>query len=267
MRIAVCRRLGLPIVEAAAVEGLRSKHGKMFDRYGDVASNDGDGGHQTRHYKLNLRIADVLRSVWGSAVQREPEDHASYSDYRPDLVALGCGRSTPNTLRIIETKLLSSIPSDPSMMSDRGRTVGFANTLLEVNEQVRGLQERGSPKDGQWRYATGTGYVKAKSGDYTRALEVGCDLTLLCFETLGGFSAEVVELLHELARERDNKLTPAEYEETTWSARSWTTFAAQKISVALHYAAAFEISMALRVPKFDQAELDAAAARRRAGGG
>ena len=111
------------------------------------------------------------------------------------------------------------------------------------------------------------GYVKAKSGDYTRALEVGCDLTLLCFETLGGFNDEMVELLHELARERDNKLTPAEYEETTWSARSWTTFAAQKISVALHYAAAFEISMALRVPKFDQAELDAAAARRMAGGG
>ena len=69
------------------------------------------------------------------------------------------------------------------------------------------------------------------------------------------------------AKERENKLTPAEYEETTWSARSWTTFAAQKISVALHYAAAFEISMALRVPKFDQAELDAAAARRMAGGG
>ena len=132
---------------------------------------------------------------------------------------------------------------------------------------MRGLRERGSPNDGPWRYATGTGYVKAKSGDYTRALEVGCDLTLLCFETLGGFNDEMVELLHELAKERDNKLTPAEYEETTWSARSWTTFAAQKISVALHCAAAFEISMALRVPKFDQAELDAAAARRMAGGG
>ena len=101
----------------------------------------------------------------------------------------------------------------------------------------------------------------------SRRRAAGCDLTLLCFETLGGFSAEVVDLLHELARERDNKLTPAEYEETTWSARTWTTFAAQKISVALHYAAAFEISMALRVPKFDQAELDAAAARRMAGGG
>ena len=38
-------------------------------------------------------------------------------------------------------------------------------------------------------------------------------------------------------------------------------------AAASHYAAAFEISMALRVPKFDQAELDAAAARRMAGGG
>ena len=90
--------------------------------------------------------------------------------------------------------------------------------------------------------------------------------TKLSFVPRGAhFIAKAV--LHELAKERDNKLTPAEYEETTWSARSWTTFAAQKISVALHYAAAFEISMALRVPKFDQAELDAAAARRMAGGG
>ena len=39
------------------------------------------------------------------------------------------------------------------------------------------------------------------------------------------------------------------------------------LEAALHYAAAYEISMALRVPKFDQAELDAAAARRMAGGG
>ena len=48
---------------------------------------------------------------------------------------------------------------------------------------------------------------------------------------------------------------------------NWARFLGYRISVALHYAAAFEISMALRVPKFDQAELDAAAARRMAGGG
>ena len=45
----------------------------------------------------------------------------------------------------------------------------------------------------------------------------------------------------------------------------WTTFAAQKLSVALHYAAATEISAALSVPRFDGAELTAVAAMR--GGG
>ena len=34
----------------------------------------------------------------------------------------------------------------------------------------------------------------------------------------------------------------AQYEETTWSARSWMAFQAQKISVALHLAAALEIA-------------------------
>ena len=62
-----------------------------------------------------------------------------------------------------------------------------------------------------------------------------------------------------------NKLFASEYEETTWSARTWTTFAAQKLSVALHYAAATEISAALSVPRFDGAELTAVAAMR--GGG
>ena len=65
--------------------------------------------------------------------------------------------------------------------------------------------------------------------------------------------------------ERENKLFASEYEETTWSARTWTNFAAQKLSVALHYAAATEISAALSVPRFDGAELTAVAAMR--GGG
>ena len=67
------------------------------------------------------------------------------------------------------------------------------------------------------------------------------------------------------SRERENKLFASEYEETTWSARTWTTFAAQKLSVALHSAAATEISAALNVPRFDGAELTAVAAMR--GGG
>ena len=91
----------------------------------------------------------------------------------------------------------------------------------------------------------------------------GCEIALLLFETFGGFGPGMVELLGHA--ERENKLFASEYEETTWSARTWTTFAAQKLSVALHYAAATEISAALSVPRFDGPELTAVAAMR--GGG
>ena len=42
-----------------------------------------------------------------------------------------------------------------------------------------------------------------------------------------------------------NKLSAAEYDETTWSARTWLTFAMQRISVAVHKAVAKELSDAL----------------------
>ena len=68
---------------------------------------------------------------------------------------------------------------------------------------------------------------------------------LLLVETLGGFGPELVGLLRQAADYRMNKLTAGEYHETTWSARSWMSFAAQRISVALHRAAAMEIGRSL----------------------
>ena len=41
---------------------------------------------------------------------------------------------------------------------------------------------------------------------------------------------------------KNNKLTAAQYELTTWSARSWMSYQCQKISIALQRAAAYEIS-------------------------
>ena len=43
----------------------------------------------------------------------------------------------------------------------------------------------------------------------------------------------------------DNKLAGSEYDETTWSARTWLTFAAQRISVATQLSAAQEVAQAL----------------------
>ena len=45
--------------------------------------------------------------------------------------------------------------------------------------------------------------------------------------------------------ERQNKLYKHEYDETSWAARTWTTFTVQKLSVALHRAVAGEIASAL----------------------
>ena len=64
----------------------------------------------------------------------------------------------------------------------------------------------------------------------------------LLFETFGGFSPAAMRLLRRLRDQVSNTLSHAQYEETTWSARSWMAFQAQKISVALHLAAALEIA-------------------------
>ena len=53
------------------------------------------------------------------------------------------------------------------------------------------------------------------------------------------------ELLEELKEERGNKLQKSEYDLTTWSARTWLTFTRQKLSVAVHLAAAYEVGQAL----------------------
>ena len=74
-----------------------------------------------------------------------------------------------------------------------------------------------------------------------------CVASLSRHGTWGGLSPGVVELLLELARARNNKLTHAEYDETTWSARTWRTFAGHKISVAVQRATAYEIASALRL--------------------
>ena len=52
LRIALQRRLGLPLTAATAAAGgggggRRSRHGKLFDKYGDVATNDGESGQRT----------------------------------------------------------------------------------------------------------------------------------------------------------------------------------------------------------------------------
>ena len=63
LRIAVQRRLGLPLTAAAVGGEGRSKHGHVFDMMGDLAANDGQAGCQTRHYEVLSELVRVLKTV------------------------------------------------------------------------------------------------------------------------------------------------------------------------------------------------------------
>ena len=98
---------------------------------------------------------------------------------------------------------------------------------------------------GTFNPTTGGGYVSPVDGDYARAQGLGMQVAPLLVETFGGLGADLVGVLRAAAQWRADKLESSEYDETTWAARSWTTFATQRISVAVHYSAAFEIANAL----------------------
>ena len=51
--------------------------------------------------------------------------------------------------------------------------------------------------------------------------------------------------VHLLPEWRANKLTASECDGTTWSARTWTAFATQRLSVAVQRSAAQEVAEAL----------------------
>ena len=147
----------------------------------------------------------------------EPRGHKGYSDHRPDLLAEGRGKggvALAGDLKVYDDLGSSGVPGM------RGGIVGFGNTQPAARALV--------------------------NKDYKRAIGVhGVDVRCLLTSTLGGFGPELCEFLHELAAARNNKLSSAEYDATTWSARTWLTFSCHKLSVALHRGAAWEIAHAL----------------------
>ena len=54
-----------------------------------------------------------------------------------------------------------------------------------------------------------------------------------------------MEELRKGAEWRANKLSASEYDETTWSARTFMAFTTQRLSVAVQYSAAQEVAEAL----------------------
>ena len=122
MRPLVQRRLGLPLA-AAPPASVASKHGHSFDVMGDMATNDGKAGHQTRHHGVLVELVQRLRSVWGAAVEYEPPDYKDYSDGRPDVAI-----HQLEGLWLGDVKVKDPIGSDPGAVEQRGAHVAFGNT-------------------------------------------------------------------------------------------------------------------------------------------
>ena len=106
-----------------------------------------------------------------------------------------------------------------------------------------GRRERGVK--GTFNRRTGEGYVSPKPGDYARAQASGVRCVPLLVETFGGMSPQLVDALRAAAEWRKNKLTSSEYDETTWSARTWMAFVTQRLSVAAQLSMAQEVAEAL----------------------
>jgi len=185
----------------------------------------------------------ILRSAWGSAVEKEPLAYHDYSDHRPDLTAIGRGRG--GGLLVGDLKLLCPIGCNAGECDVRASFVALGATLPKARLMVHGLAERGVPSGPggvtAWNWRLGQGYVAAVDGDYARAEELGVDVRCLLVETFGGLSPALCELLQLIVDERQNRLTHNEYDQTTWAARTWRAFAVQRLSVAVHLAAATEI--------------------------
>ena len=146
-----------------------------------------------------------------------------------------------------DTKVKDPVGSDPATTALRGGFVAFGDTQQEADALVHGRRERGQPGT-RFDPRTGLGHVAAVEGQYERAEALGLEVQALLFEVWGGFSAAVVELLRRAAGTRGNKLRKSEYDEATWSTRTWTTFAAQRIACALTLAVATEVAHALSLP-------------------
>ena len=120
-----------------------------------------------------------------------------------------------------------------------------------------GLEQRGQPGGKAFNSATGEGYVPPVAAPYDRARKVhGATVDPLLFETFGGWGPATVALLRRAVDARGNKLRGSEYDATTWSARSWMGFTAQRIACALARAVAWELATAMELTRVRDARDD-----------
>jgi hypothetical protein len=69
-----------------------------------------------------------------------------------------------------------------------GAEAGFANTQPKVEDQMLGQRGRVDPRSKRFHRWTGVGSFAASTGDYDFAVDAGCTVVPLLFETSEGLA-------------------------------------------------------------------------------
>ena len=232
---AMQRRYGLYVSAALPTFELHARRGDTsWDPVGDKITFDKGTDKSAPHRAALTEWHDAHQATATHAVvmgdKTKEEVYAIYNEgCVVDLAEERMGKGGGD--RCVELKVYSNLvphgASAPDETTFRGDTHAFGNTEERLIHTVLGVVEREG--DGRWDPAVGAGAVKAHRGAYHDAIHVKRNTVLLFLHShFGGFGPGAVAGLRELSKRGVDR---TEY--VTWTAASFTTYWAQRISAAI----------------------------------
>ena len=225
--IMVQRRLGL---ELSCLSGITHSValGREVDALGDTFLTYHN--HSRRHNEVARVLGRAAKQALNREVLIDSFQSESFSKgARPDVAVIRGARDRTHNL-LLEVKVVCPVSSNPHSTKDAGTFAGFGNTNPPLRAEILGCDSVG-----------GRDAVDAKYGD---ALAKGHQVVAAVFETWGGFSPAVVDLLNDWAAAARGK-TP-EGQEPPWSARNFVPYWSQILSTKAQRGAAAEILSRVR---------------------
>ena len=190
-----------------------------------------------------------MQSVWGKLVEMEPQDHLGYSnDYRPDLTARGLGAGGKRLVG--DVKFKDPLSSNPEDIKRRGCFVGFGCTDHRAGHARCHVRPGAAWGEGRrrlsarrWRRLRGAEEGGLQPPAVSRRLGLA-DAALRDLRWLERARGAFVQ--QDAGHKVRDKLSKKQYDdEVSWTTRTWSSLMAQRMSVALHMAAAWEIAREL----------------------
>jgi hypothetical protein len=173
----------------------------------------------------------AIKRAYGGDVRKEVRNRGAFSpEYVPDAVRFN-GKSRGKHV-LYELKVGSPTASGAAGTARAGSLAAFGNTLDAFLKTILGTPAADGTHSGA-------------DANYPTALRKGHTVTPIIMEVFGGFSPGAASLLDELAKKHGASLG-ADEDAAPWCARSFKAYHSQRISVALHLAAADEILETIR---------------------